>query len=145
MPTVNDILANKSSRIVTIRPEATVLEATELMNQHKIGALVVMQDNQVVGMFTERDVLRRVVAEHRDPTTLAVSEVMTTEVVCIEPQTTLDEAAAVMKSRRIRHLPVCGNDGSLAGMISIGDLNAHFATTQEQTIHFLSDYIYGRV
>ncbi len=145
MPTMQDILASKAHEIYTIRPEATVLEATRKMNQHKIGALVVMQDNQVVGIFTERDVLRRVVAEQRDPTTLSVAEVMTTEVICAEPDTDTEEAAAIMKNRRIRHLPVCDADGNLLGMISIGDLNAVYATEQEQTIHFLSDYIYGRV
>jgi CBS domain-containing protein len=145
MPTMQDILSSKHTEIHTIRPEATVLEATKKMNQHKIGALVVMQDNQVVGMFTERDVLRRVVAEQRDPSSLCVAEVMTTEVICAEPETDLEEAANIMKTRRIRHLPICDAGGQLLGMISIGDLNALYATEQEQTIHFLSDYIYGRV
>ena len=145
MPTMQDILLSKGREIHTIRPEATVLEATKKMNQHKIGALVVMQDNQVVGMFTERDVLRRVVAEQRDPAGLVVAEVMSSDVICAEPDTDLEEAANIMKTRRIRHLPICDAGGSLLGMISIGDLNALFASEQEQTIHFLSDYIYGRV
>ena len=145
MPTMQDILLSKGREILTIRPEATVLEATKKMNQHKIGALVVMQDNQVVGMFTERDVLRRVVAEQRDPAGLVVAEVMSSDVICAEPDTDLEEAANIMKTRRIRHLPICDAGGSLLGMISIGDLNALFASEQEQTIHFLSDYIYGRV
>lgn len=145
MPTVQEVLLAKGSEIYTVRPEATVLEATKRMNQHKIGALVVMQDNQVVGMFTERDVLHRVVAEQRNPADLSVADVMTTEVICAEPETDLDDAANIMKTRRIRHLPVCDCNGNLLGMISIGDLNAQNASTQEQTIHFLSDYIYGRV
>ncbi len=145
MPTMHDLLAKKANQIHTIRPEATILEATMKMNEHKIGALVVMQDDQVVGMFTERDVLRRVVAEQRDPNAMTVAEAMTTEVICIEPDAGLDEAATIMKTRRIRHLPVCSGDGGLLGMISMGDLNALNATEQEQTIHFLSEYIYGRV
>lgn len=145
MPTVQEVLLAKGSEIYTVRPEATVLEATKRMNQHKIGALVVMQDNQVVGMFTERDVLHRVVAEQRNPADVSVADVMTTEVICAEPETDLDDAANIMKTRRIRHLPVCDCNGNLLGMISIGDLNAQYASTQEQTIHFLSDYIYGRV
>lgn len=144
MPTAQDILMSKGAEIHTIHPEATVLEATQKMNQHKIGALVVMHDNQVVGIFTERDVLRRVVAGQRLPDEVHVAEVMTTEVICVDPETDMDEAAAIMKTRRIRHLPVCDADGRLLGLISIGDLNALHASAQEMTIHFLSDYIYGR-
>lgn len=145
MPTVHEVLLAKGSEIYTIRPEATVLDATRRMNQHKIGALVVMQDNQVVGIVTERDVLQRIVAEQRDPASVPVSDVMTTDVICAEPDTDLEDAANIMKTRRIRHLPVCDSHGNLLGMISIGDLNAQHASAQEQTIHFLSDYIYGRV
>ena len=82
MPTVQDILAEKDSHIFSTSPHATVLEAIAKMNQHKIG-LVVMQDQQVVGMFTERDVLRRVVAGCRTPAKTTVAEVMTAEVVCV--------------------------------------------------------------
>lgn len=145
MPSAHDILMSKGVEIHTIRPEATVLDATQRMNQYKIGALVVMQDNQVVGIFTERDVLRRVVADQLDPQQVHVAEVMTTDVICAEPDTDLDEAASIMKTRRIRHLPICGADGRLLGIISMGDINALYASEQEQTIHFLSDYIYGRV
>ncbi len=145
MPNVHDILMSKGAEIYTIRPEATVLEATQRMNHYKIGALVVMQDNQVVGIFTERDVLRRVVAEQRSPHEVRVAEVMTTDVICVEPDIDLEEASNIMKTHRIRHLPVCDAEGRLQGIISMGDINAVYATEQEQTIHFLSDYIYGRV
>ena len=146
MPSVQDILSNKSSRKVhTIRPGATVLDAIQRMNEHGIGALVVTEGDQVVGMFTERDVLRRVVASQRAPGDIFVAEVMTTEVACTGPKEDLDEVRTVMKNRRIRHLPVCDEDGNLLGMVSIGDLNAYDASNQEATIHFLNDYIYGRV
>jgi CBS domain-containing protein len=145
MPTVQDILSSKGSYLHTIGASATVLQATQLMNEHRIGALVVMDGSTVAGIFTERDVLRRVVAAQRDPSRVTVGEVMTQQVICCAPDTELDEASAIMKARRIRHLPVCDSDGKLAGMVSIGDLNALHATHQEQTIHFLSDYIYGRV
>ncbi|MCC6424268.1 MAG: CBS domain-containing protein [Phycisphaerales bacterium] len=144
MPTVRDILATKGSQIFSIGPQATVLQATQLMNQHKVGALVVMHEEQVVGMFTERDVLRRVVAEQRLPADVTLADVMTSEVICCEPDMDLDDASTIMQQRRIRHLPICDNDGNLLGMISIGDLNALHASHQEQTIHFLNDYIYGR-
>lgn len=144
MPTIQDILAQKGCQIYSIPPETSVLEATFKMNQYKIGALVVMKDGRVVGMFTERDVLRRVVAEQRSPGEIAVSEVMTTDVVCCTPDDDIEDASGIMKSSRVRHLPVCGEDGRLLGLISIGDLNACYASKQEQTIHFLQDYIYGR-
>jgi CBS domain-containing protein len=145
MATARDILASKGSFIHTISAGATGLQATQYMNEHKIGALVVMDEGRVVGMFTERDVLRRIVAPERSPRQTAVADVMTQDVICCEPDTDLEEASAIMTSRRIRHLPVCDTDGKLIGLVSIGDLNAFHSSTQEQTIHFLSDYIYGRV
>ena len=145
MPSVRDILSSKSDNHVhTIRPGATALEAIEKMNEHKIGALVVLEGSQVVGMFTERDVLRRVVGKDRSPAEMLVGEVMTTEVACTGPKEDLDEVRAVMSNRRIRHLPVCDGQGVVVGMISIGDLNAYDASHQEATIHFLNEYIYGR-
>ena len=144
MPTVQDILNTKSHVVHCIDPGATVLEATQKMNQHKLGALVVKAEDQVVGMFTERDVLRRVVGELRNPAEVKVGEVMTHEVICCSPEMDLDEVSAIMSQRRIRHLPVCDQGGRLRGMISIGDLNAFNVTQQEAQIHFLSDYIYGR-
>jgi CBS domain-containing protein len=131
--------------VLTIGKDATVLEAALVMNEHRVGAVVVLDGGQVAGMFTERDVLRRVVGERRDPVTTPVSAVMTTEVVCCTPETTVEEARVAMKDRRIRHLPVVDGGGRLQGLISIGDLNAHEATSQEQTIHLLNEYIYGRV
>ncbi|HEX3356997.1 MAG TPA: CBS domain-containing protein [Tepidisphaeraceae bacterium] len=145
MPTVSDVLAVKGATVHSIDPSATVLEATQKMNQHKLGALLVMTEAQVTGIFTERDVLRRVVAEQRDPSTCTVGEVMTREVVCCQPQEDLDEISALMQQKRVRHVPVCDDAGRIMGMISIGDVNAFHATHQEAHINFLSDYIYGRV
>ena len=145
MANVHEILAKKGSQVYSIDPQATVLKATQLMNYYKIGALVVTDGPRVVGMFTERDVLRRVVAEGRDPSTTSVEEVMTADVACAQMRTTLEEAAGVMKNRRIRHLPVCDEEDRLEGIISIGDLNAWQTDGQETTIRFLSEYIHGRV
>ena len=105
-----------------------------------------MEEGRVAGIFTERDVLRRVVAEQAPAADMHIGSVMTREVICVDPDTDLDEVSAIMKTRRIRHLPVCcRDDGKLIGLISIGDVNAHYASNQAQTIHFLNDYIYGRV
>ncbi len=146
MATVREILARKGSHVFTIGRGASVLDAALLMNEHKIGALVVIDDDRgVVGMFTERDVLRRVVGEQRDPATTAVAEVMSHEVICATPATTIEEARGAMKNRRIRHLPLVDDDRRLTGLISIGDLNAYQTSDHEQTIHMLHMYLYGRV
>jgi CBS domain-containing protein len=144
MATVRDILVNKGSQVLSIGPDATVLDAALLMNEHKVGSLVVMDAGEVAGMFTERDVLRRVVGERRDPATTPVREVMTIEVVCCTPESPIEEARAAMMNRRIRHLPVRDGDRKILGMISIGDLNAYHLSSQEHTIHLLHEYLYGR-
>lgn len=145
MPTVSDVLASKgSSRVHTIPPTATVLDAVEKMNQLKIACLVVMEEGQILGIFTERDVLQRVVGEMLRPSNTPISEVMTRDVVCVEPDTDLDDVSTLMKDRRIRHLPVC-QKGRVIGMISIGDVNAMHASSQQAALHYLNEYVYGRV
>ena len=117
------------------------------MNQLKCGAVGVSDgaDGHLSGMFTERDVLRRVIGENRDPATTAVGSVMTTDVVCCGPATEADEISCIMKDRRIRHLPVCDEAGDVLGMISMGDVNAVHASCQEAHISYLNEYLYGRV
>jgi CBS domain-containing protein len=145
MANVRDILAKKGSHILMTGKDTSVLQAAILMNDHKIGALVVVDAGRVVGMFTERDILQRVVAGQRDPARTCVGDVMTAEVLCCTPQTSIEEARTVMKERRIRHLPVIDAEDRLQGLVSIGDLNAYEAASQEQTIFLMSEYIYGRV
>ncbi|HKB38784.1 MAG TPA: CBS domain-containing protein [Gemmataceae bacterium] len=145
MAAVKDILARKGTRVWSIGEQATVLQAAQVMNEHKIGALIVMEGDHVAGMFTERDVLRRVVGEERAPATTTVAEVMTTEIVCCAPQTPIEEARSAMMTRRIRHLPVVDGEGRLLGLISIGDLNAFEAASREETIFWMHEYLYGRV
>jgi CBS domain-containing protein len=144
MPTVQDILTTKGGVVYSIEPGATVLEAVQKMNQHKLGALVVKEGEHVAGIFTERDVLRRVVGVEKSPSKTIVGDVMTSKLICVSPDTDLDEVSAIMKQQRIRHLPVCDDEGKLHGMVSIGDLNAYYASHQEAQITFLSEYIYGR-
>jgi CBS domain-containing protein len=145
MAQVREILAGKGSGVLTIHQDATVLQAAVQMNEHRVGALVVTSSEGIVGMFTERDVLRRVVGERRDPATTLLTEVMTRDVICCTPDTTVEEARGAMKNRRIRHLPVVGEANRLVGLVSIGDLNAYQTTSQEQTIYLMNEYIYGRV
>lgn len=145
MPTVRDVLRVKGAMVLTVSPGATVMEAVDKMNRNKVGALVVTDGGgRIAGIFTERDVLKRVVAADRGPRDILVAEVMTTDVVCCGADEDLDEVSAVMKDRRFRHLPVC-EDGELTGVISIGDLNAQHASHQQAQISLLNEYIYGRV
>jgi CBS domain-containing protein len=145
MAMVKELLFNKSGRLLSTGPEVSVYEAALVMNANKVGSLLVMEAGQLAGIFTERDILQRVVAQRRDPVDTPVSEVMTREVIVCHPHTPLEEARGVMKNRRIRHLPVVDDDGQVLGLISIGDLNAHEDHSREQTIHFLHQYIAGQV
>jgi CBS domain-containing protein len=144
MATVKEILKQKGQQVLSIGTREPALEAALLMNRHKIGSLLVMEGETVVGIITERDLLDRVLVGRRDPVKTTVEEVMTAEVLCCQPHTDIEEARAVMKNRRVRHLPVVGEDGQLHGLISIGDLNAYNAYSQEQTIHVMTEYIQGR-
>jgi CBS domain-containing protein len=144
MSDIRAILADKGSYVFSISPAASVLDAALLMNEQKVGALVVCEGGRICGIVTERDVLRRVVAQRLDPADTLIEQVMTREVVCCEESTTIEEARTVFRDRKIRHLPVCNQDGYLQGIISIGDLNAFRLSGQETTIHFLQEYLYGR-
>lgn len=141
MPNVAEILRRKGTQVTSVPQDATVLEAARLMNQHHIGSLVVTRGDKVVGIFTERDILNRVVAQQRDPGRTRVQEVMSKPVACCSPHTTRAECRQVMKSRRIRHLPVVEND-RLVGIISIGDILEDSEAEQQETIRWLYEYMY---
>lgn len=143
MPTVESILGRKGTDVATIDHNATVLEAARQMNARRIGALVVIKEATAVGIFTERDVLNRVVAAEKPADRTRVGEVMTAPMACCRRDTKLAECRAVMTARRIRHLPVV-EGGKLYGIISIGDLMASEVADQQQTIEYLHQYIHGR-
>lgn len=141
MDAVRDILARKGSELVSVAPTATVLDAAALMNTRGTGSVLVLEGKQLVGIFTERDVLRRVVAEQRDPSTTVVRDVMTTSLMTCTPATPVEQCAAVMTQRRIRHLPVVGPDG-LCGLVTSGDVLAFQFAETEATLKHLSSYFY---
>jgi len=143
MSCVQDLLREKGKRVVSISFDATVRQAAEVMNDHHVGALIVLDDRGVAGIFTERDVLRRVVAPGLDPGRVVVGKVMTAPIVYVNPHTKLDEVRAVFRDQRIRHLPVLDDRGRIVGMISIGDLNAHRLDDQAVTIAYMEQYIHG--
>ncbi len=141
MGTIRDILMRKGTYVATVTPDTTVLEAAKLMNDEKIGAVVVSQGEKMVGIFTERDILRKVVAAGRDPVTTQVGEIMTTQVACGRMNTSLEECRAVMTNSRIRHLPVVDDEQRLSGIVTIGDLTAWEISNHKDTIEFLHAYI----
>ena len=143
MRTVRDILARKGPDVAAVSKDASVLDAARIMNERRIGALVVTTGDQVVGIFTERDVLNRVVAAQRSANTTRVGEVMTSPCACCKPETALEECRDVMTEKKIRHLPVV-DAGRLCGMISIGDLMAAEAHNRQTTIEYMHEYLYGR-
>ncbi len=140
MASVKHVLAEKSNEVITVSPDSTVLDAARLMNDHRIGCLIVIADGKLAGIFTERDLMLRIVVTQIDPASTTVAEVMTTPVACASLTTTLDELRSVMRDKRIRHIPVIG-EGSVLGIISIGDLNRIDNMVQEQTISYLEQYM----
>lgn len=142
MSTVQKILERKGSHVLSTTEDSTVLDAAKRMNEHHVGALVVTRGDKVVGIFTERDILNRVVAGQRDPATTAVEAVMTAPVMVCSPETTRDECRTVMRERRIRHLPVV-QDGQLVGLVSIGDMYESAELDHTTTIQYLYEYMHG--
>ncbi len=138
MTTVQDILRNKGKDVVSIGASESVQAAARLMNERKIGGLVVIAGGSMVGIVTERDVMR-MVAEPRDSAATAVGEVMTSPVATCRPDTPLNECIGVMTRDRIRHLPVVDHEG-VCGIITQGDILAFQLTEHEATIRYLSAY-----
>ena len=143
MPNAQSILEKKGADVATADRKATVLDTAKTMNQQRIGAVVVTDGERVVGIFTERDILNRVVATGKDPKTTPIGEVMTSPMACCRRDTRIAECKTVMSQKRIRHLPVV-EEGKLYGMISAGDILASEVTDQQATIEYLHEYLYGR-
>lgn len=141
MASVREILSRKGSDVMTADPRTTVLEAARLMNSEGIGALPVVEAGVLVGIFTERDLMRRVVAQELDPRQVPIGQVMTRDPYTTTVEASVEECAALMTARRIRHLPVMGAEG-LRGIVTIGDLLAFQIADQADTIAQLNSYVY---
>ena len=143
MDTVGDVLKGKSDQVHVTSPETTVFHVVKKMCAARVGAMLIFDAGQPAGIFTERDVMTRVILAGRDPATTAVGEVMSRKLICVDPSTRAEEAMAVMTESRCRHLPVM-SEGKLVGVLSIGDLVRWFSRDQEFQIHHLTDYIAGK-
>jgi len=143
MHTMKEVLEAKGGQVHAIGGDASVLEAATRMNEHKVGALMVLDGEKTLGLLSERDILRKVLAERRDPAEVKVEEVMTRKLACARPGTTVDEARLVMMREHVRHLPIVDEEERILGVVSIGDLNAWQLNGQEKTITYLNEYIHG--
>ncbi len=139
---IRDVLKNKGDNVISISADATVYKALELMAAENVGALLVMDGEQVVGIISEREYARQVVLKGRSSLKTAVEKIMVTKVLYITPETSVEEGLALMSDKRCRHLPVL-EDKKLVGMVSIGDLvNANVAE-KDFMIDQLEHYILG--
>jgi len=141
--TVAEILGEKSGEVIEIDGGATVFDAVKAMVEANVGALLVTDGEEIIGIFTERDYLRRIAVEGRRSRDTFVRDVMSSPVICITPERGVDETMALMTDRRIRHAPVV-EEGALVGMISIGDLVKFTSQRQSFQIQYLTDYITAR-
>ena len=141
--TISTILNGKNGAVWSITPDRTVFEAIQLMAEKNVGALPVMEDQRLVGIFSERDYTRKVVLRGKSSRETLVREILSSNVVTVSPCETLEDAMRKMTEFRIRHLPVI-EEGTLIGIVSIGDLVKWIISAQTATIDHLEGYITGR-
>ncbi len=139
---IRDVLKSKGSSIVSIGTTDSVYKALELMAKENVGALLVMEGDKVVGIISERDYARKVILEGRSSLETEVQKIMTSKVLYITPEKSVEEGLALMSDKRCRHLPVL-EDQSLLGMVSIGDLVKANVAEKEFMISQLENYILG--
>lgn len=141
MRTIKDLLDFKGpATIHSIAPDGSVFEAVTCMVENNIGAILVLADDSIKGIMTERDYLRFITGRGRTARDTPVSELMTTKVIYLTPDTSLDEAMAIMTEARIRHIPIL-DGGSLLGIVSIGDLVKQISSNREVQLRNLEEYI----
>ena len=142
MGLVKQILEGKGNEIFTITPDTSVYHALELMVEKNVSALLVMENDKLAGIFTERDYARKVVLKGKRSKETQIGEIMTSNLITVSPDSTIDECMALMTGKYIRHLPVVA-DGKLAGIISIGDVVRRIIEDQKSIIGHMEQYIAG--
>ena len=142
MARVAEILRGKGTDVLKIDASATVFEALEKIVERNVGSILVTDGDKVVGIMTERDYLRKIAVQGRTSRDTKVSEIMSSPLVYVTPETTLEETMAIMTDRRIRHLPVVEND-DVVGILSIGDVVKFQSREQSFQIQYLTEYISG--
>jgi CBS domain-containing protein len=143
MPSAGDILARKGIRVHTVAPGASVFDALSLLAEHNVGALMVVDGDRLVGVFSERDYARKVVLKGKFSRDTPVREIMTADPVVIQRSTEVPRCMELMTEKQVRHLPVV-EGGRLVGVVSIGDVVKALIEDQQDSIHHLERYIRGR-
>jgi CBS domain-containing protein len=141
MKTIQQVLNNKDNEVISVSPDTDTKEAVKLMAKSGISSLLVIKNDQVLGIFSDKDFTCKVVAEDRLSHDIPISEVMTTPVCAIRPEQNIEDAMSIMTEKRIRHLPVMEGD-KLIGLVSIGDLVKSIIKEQQDTIEQLEHYIH---
>lgn len=141
MKTIAQVLEGKAARIATMEADRTVIDALRLLAEHGIGAVLVTDAGRLAGIFSERDYARRVVLEGKSSSTTLLREVMTSKLIHVTPVNTVDDAMQLMTDKRIRHLPVLDEAGTLVGVVSIGDMVKETIAYQQFLIRQLESYI----
>lgn len=140
MSTVKQLLEFKGHDIISIDPYRTVYEAIEILAARQIGALLVIENGNLVGLISERDYARKVILKGKSSKDTLIRDVMTRELICVKPEMSVDESMALMTEKRIRHLPVMDND-TLIGIVTIGDAVRQIISERDFTIQQLEQYI----
>ncbi len=138
--TLSEILDTKGSDVWSVSPKSSAYEALELMADKDVGALVVIDQGKVVGMFSERDYARKVILLGKSSKETTIADVMSTPIISINPGSSIDECMTLMSTRHIRHLPIIEND-KLFGIVSIGDVVKAVISEQESVIHELKGFV----
>ncbi len=142
MKSVSDILNSKGHDIWAVKPDDTVFDSLQLMAEKGVGALLVMDEDKLVGIVTERDYARKIILEGKSSKGSSVAEIMTKQVLCVAPERTVEECMALMTDKRARHLPVLDHK-RVVGIVSIGDLVQAILSEQQILIDQLQHYISG--
>jgi len=142
MTTVKQLLDIKGRNILSISPNDSVYSAVERMSENNIGALLVIENGRLVGILSERDYARKVILKGKSSKNTLIREIMTPDVLCVSPETTVEECMALLTENRVRHLPVM-EGGKLTGIVSIGDLVKQIISDKDFTIQQLEHYIHS--
>ncbi len=142
MTTVKHLLDKKGRRVHFVRPDASVFDALKIMAEKNIGSLVVLEEEELVGIITERIYAREIALKGRTSSQTSVRDIMSTNVICVRPEQSVEECMAVMAAKTVRHLPVLER-GRIVGIVSIGDMVNSIISDQEFIIDQLEHYIQG--
>ena len=142
MTTIAQLLNTKGNQVWSVEPKATIFKALEIMSEKEIGALLVMENGKLTGIFSERDYARKVILKGKSSKETQVGELMTKKVFYMDPQKTINDCMAMMTAKRIRHVPVI-EDNQVMGIVTIGDVVNQIISEQEVTINHLENYITG--